>query len=265
MANPSNSRADQAGEDRPPTPPRRRPPRRRVEVRRVTRLTPRMVRVTVGGDELAGWDPDPGPAAHLKVFVPVDGTGEPAMRTYTARRFDPHALELDLEFFLHGTGPASRWAAGCAPGDAVTVAGPRGTYRPDPSADWYLLLGDEAALPAVAAILEVLPPAARVLAWVEVAGAADELDPAAPDGAELTWLHRDGTAPGARLTAALQTLELPAGNGEVWVGCEATAMRAIRRHLLTDRGLERGAIHTRGYWKAGVVNHPDHDTGEDEA
>lgn len=153
------------------------------------RLTPRMVRVTVGGDELTGWDPDPGPGAHLKVFVPLPGADEPAMRTYTVRRFDPLARELELEFFLHETGPAARWAARCVPGDTVTVAGPRGTYRPDPGADWYLLLGDESSLPAIAAILEALAPDARVVARIEVDGAADELDLKEPDGTELAWLR----------------------------------------------------------------------------
>ena len=219
-------------------------------------LTPRMVRVTVGGNELAGWDPDPGPGAHLKLFVPVPGADEPAMRTYTARRFDPLALELELEFFLHGAGPAAQWAARCAPGDLVTVAGPRSTYRPDPGAGWYLLLGDESSLPAIASILDDLTPDARVLARIEVDGAVDELDLKEPEGTELAWLHRGGTAPGERLAAAVRALALPAGRGEVWVGCEASAMRAIRRHLLSDRGLERSAIHTRGYWKLGAPTIP---------
>ena len=185
------------------------------------------------------------------------------MRTYTACRFDPLALELELEFFLHGAGPAAQWAARCAPGDPVTVAGPPGTYRPNPAADWYLLLGDESSLPAIAAILDDLAPDAGVLARIEVDGAADEMDLKEPEGTEMAWLHRGGTAPGERLAAAVSALDLPAGRGEVWVGCEASAMRAIRRHLLSDRGLERSAIHTRGYWKLGAANHPDHDTGEE--
>jgi NADPH-dependent ferric siderophore reductase len=57
-------------------------------------------------------------------------------------------------------------------------------------------------------------------------------------------------------------LLLPAGNGRVWVGCEASDMRAIRRHLL-DAGVARDRLHTSGYWRAGESGYTDHDRGED--
>jgi NADPH-dependent ferric siderophore reductase len=40
-------------------------------------------------------------------------------------------------------------------------------------------------------------------------------------------------------------------------------MRNMRRHLLDDRGMDRGQIHTHGYWKGGAANHPDHDVGQE--
>ncbi|MFL6242724.1 MAG: siderophore-interacting protein [Acidimicrobiia bacterium] len=49
---------------------RREPPAfRHVEVRRVERLTPRLVRVTFGGAELAGFTVDQ-PAASVRVLLP---------------------------------------------------------------------------------------------------------------------------------------------------------------------------------------------------
>src|SRR4029453_10206312 len=52
---------------------RREPPAfRHVEVRRVERLTPRMVRVTLGGAELAGFTVDP-PAASVRVLLASPG------------------------------------------------------------------------------------------------------------------------------------------------------------------------------------------------
>jgi 2-keto-3-deoxy-L-rhamnonate aldolase RhmA len=45
--------------------------------------------------------------------------------------------------------------------------------------------------------------------------------------------------------------------------CEASAVRRIRGHLLTDRSLPRTQVTTRGYWSTGETNHPDHDFGED--
>jgi NADPH-dependent ferric siderophore reductase len=92
--------------------PRR--PRYPATVKRVQTLTPRMVRVTFTSTELAnfGWN---GPAAHIKVIfvdpaqaaVAAPSDPRPTMRTYTPRRFDRDSRELDVDFVLHGEGPAS--------------------------------------------------------------------------------------------------------------------------------------------------------------
>ena len=54
---------------------RRRPPPRIVEVRAVTRLTPRMVRITFGGEQMEGFN-SKGPAEHVRIFLPDNETGE---------------------------------------------------------------------------------------------------------------------------------------------------------------------------------------------
>jgi NADPH-dependent ferric siderophore reductase len=84
----------------------------------------------------------------------------------------------------------------------------------------------------------------------------------------LNWLHLDDggvqrTAPGALLDDAIRSATLPNGDGQVWLACEAQAMRHIRAHLLHERGLAPTSLYTRGYWQVGEVNHPDHDYGED--
>ncbi len=85
--------------------------------------------------------------------------------------------------------------------------------------------------------------------------------------AELTtvWCHRGKRSNGYGMLAAqaVRDVTLPAGCGACWVGLEATAMRAVRGHLLGERGLDRQQLYTQGYWKLGVADHPDHDTGED--
>lgn len=255
---------------------RRRRVMRRVTVSHVQQLSPRMVCVTFTGDELAPfvWN---GPAAHIKLVFPEEGHAEPAipqpdgprptrMRTYTPRRFDPSLPELDVAFVLHGDGPAAQWAAQARPGQMLILGGPGPSYQIDPDAEWFLLAGDAAALPAIETILEALP--AGVLARVIVAVADEREERPLTSAAQLqvTWLPQDGNATQAdgALEAAVRTLALPVGNGRIYLGCEAAAMRRLRRHLLVERHLDPSRIVTRGYWKLGAVNYTDHDYGTDE-
>ncbi len=263
--------------------PRKRPPPRVVEVRRVTRLTPRMVRITFGGEQMEGFQ-SKGPAEHFRVYLPDGETGKlvlpsfgpegnafpedkprPASRAYTPRRWDPESGELDVDIALHDHGPGSDWAAGVKEGDTVVIsAHAGGTYFPEENVDWYLIGGDEAALPAVATVLEALSPSTRAYVIAEVHDADEEQELTSLAAMQVRWLFRaPEEMPGRMLADAMRGTELPEGEGRVWVSCEATIMREIRRHFIEERGLDRSMLRTQGYWKAGEINHPDHDMGED--
>jgi NADPH-dependent ferric siderophore reductase len=261
---------------------RPKPQYRAVIVSRVQRITPHMARITVTGPELEGFSTQ-GVAGHLRVLLPApgqempvlptwgpdgpvypEGTARPASRAYTPRRWDSGTLELDIDFVLHGdNGPASAWAARVKPGDKLVVVAPRRPYHPDPEADWYLVVADEAALAGAATLLEVLPARMRALVFAEVLDAAEEQRLASPARMEVQWVHRGDSVPGEKLEAAVRAAALPGGSGRAWVACEAMAMRRLRRHLLDERSLSPAFIKTQGYWKFGSANHPDHDLGQD--
>jgi NADPH-dependent ferric siderophore reductase len=271
----------------PPTPipgrPRRRPNFRLVEVQAVHRLTPRLVSVALGGESLAGFEVT-APTQHIKVLFPAAGQDEPAvpqpgpdglvwpedqprpvMRTYTPRRWDPATGTLDVEFVLHGVGPASEWAEQAEVGDRIAIAGPGGRLSLDLENDAgrYVVAGDESAIPAIATLLEAIPAGAGADVYVEVAGPEDEL--ALPAGADttVTWLPRRAPdAWGVELDDAVGKAELT-DETMVWVACEAAAVRRIRRRLLSERNHPAAQVVTRGYWRLGEQNHPDHDYGED--
>jgi NADPH-dependent ferric siderophore reductase len=250
----------------------RRPPARlwRVPVRSVERVTPAMARVTVGGPDLAHF-PAAGSDQNVMLYFYPEGTrlpepltldvarrmwsqARPQTRTYTIRRYDPATNEIDFDFVLHGDhGLACGWAQRAQPGDSLIFVGPSPAYRPAPDADWHLLAGDETALPAIAAILRCLPPAAQARVYVEVADAAEEQPLPIGPGVQLTWLHRDG-APAGRSDVLVRTLRrarLPAGVADVWVAGERSAVLAVRRHLLEERGLDRSRVRPTTYWRAG--------------
>ncbi len=264
---------------------RHEPRYRMLEVQAVHDLTPRMRRVVLGGPELAGFV-SLGAGDHVKVFFPAEGQDLPALptldeagrpvppadgvmirRDFTPRSHDRERGELALDFFLHGHGPASSWAATAAPGQRLGVGGPRGSKIVSRDLDWYLVGGDETALPAIGRWLEDLAGAARVIALVEVGDASDEM--ALPDvgPGRLQWLHRAGAGAGATtlLADAVRSLELPDGDGFAWFGGEATSLREVRRHLREDRGMDVSRIDVSGYWKRGVAEHDHHAPVEPEA
>ena len=238
-------------------------------------LTPRMRRVTLAGplEDLVS----PGPGDHVKVFFPdpltgvlnapriVDGqlvrpAGEVIARDYTPLLSDSGELELD--FVLHGDdGPASRWAARVQHGEELVVAGPRGSLLPPQGPDWYVLAGDETALPAISRWLRLLPADADVTVLAEVQDADDEayLGGLAADRA-VTYLHRGDAAPGTTtlLAQAVQALPQRPGAGFWWLAGEAQSLVPARRYLRRELGLDPSAVDCSGYWRRGAADHDHH-------
>lgn len=224
-----------------------------------------MARVTVGGPALANFPGSPGDQhvvlyfyePHVELPEPLTlttartmlGQVRPAMRSYTVRRHDPVAHELDIDFVLHAEGGvAAGWAAGARPGDHLIVVGPSPAYLPDPAVPRHVLLGDETALPAIGAMLDAVPAGTDVTAVVEVAGLAERQDLARP----ITWLHRDGRPAGTPdlLLPALRAIG-PLGDVAVWAAGERTVMQAVRAHLVDESGLDRRRVRTTMYWRHG--------------
>jgi NADPH-dependent ferric siderophore reductase len=266
------------------TPRRKRPSPRIAEVVRVSQLTPHVIRVTFGGENMAGLI-SKGPAEHVRIYLPSEDTGllalpvpgpeglefppdveRPKSRAYTPRRWDPDTNELDIDFVIHGEGPGSAWASAAQAGDPAVLSGqPSGAYLPQVDADWYIIIGDEAALPAIATLLEALPATMHAHVYIEVLNAQEEQALSSYAQTHITWLHRDNNydLPGRLLVDAMRNIQLPQGDGRIWVSAEASIMREIRKQLLEDRQLDRSLIHTQGYWKQGDLNHTDHDMGDD--
>ena len=233
-----------------------------AEVLAARTLTPHMRRITLGGAGLAPFllmDGIDAPAAWVKVFPPC-GTG----RAYTVRHIDRAAGTLDLDFVLHGhgpaSGPASAWAAQARMGEHVGIAGPRsGGFALPADARWVLLAGDATALPALPALQRIagaLPAQVQAKAYAEVPEAADQQPIDSPARLRTEWFTQR-QSPGLALCQALLHRPLPPGPGYLWMAGESRAMRALRQHYLQERGLEPRRVHAQGYWKAGEADHRD--------
>ncbi len=230
---------------------------------------------------------------------PEDERG--AMRTYTAReiRRGEAGTEVVVDVVLHLDevdgelvgGPATLWAAGAVPGDRVTVIGPNRAvcgpgyggieWRPGTARD-VLLVGDETAVPAIAAICTELARGDDVDPWrgtvlLEVSSEADRVAFEAPDGVRVQWLARNGSPRGALLAAAVAEAAPPLhrfGSASVdevdvdhsilwetadtghkqryaWVAGEAGSLKPLRRWLLGPAGYQRDEVAIMGYWREG--------------
>jgi len=242
---------------------------RLLQVRRTQLIAQHLLAVIFTGDDLddfvsASFDD------HVKLFFPLPGESQPLLptvgpdgvrttnsgprpiaRDYTPRHYDSAAQELEIQFVLHGDGPASSWAAQAKPGDFLGIGGPRGSFVIPTGFDWFLMVGDETALPAVGRRLEEVPLGTRVIAVLEVAGDHEKIDFETRANAEIIWIRRDGKP--APLETAIRRLPLPDGEGYVWAAGEASVMRSIHSHLVNERGLHKSRIRASSYWKQGAV------------
>lgn len=250
---------------------------REAAVRSAHDLTPAMRRVIVACEDTAHFESG---GLHLRVLIPPagrapvwprvgpdsrvlwpEGEDELVRRVYTIRSIDHARRELAIDVVLHDDSPGSAWARNAKAGDPVGLLGPGGgDIAP---ADWYLLCGDETALPAIARIAEALPATARAAIVIEVADAAEEQPIRSAAAIEVTWLHRNGLPAGTTelLPQAVRGIVLPEGAEPfVLAGCEQAAARVIRRYLRGERKLPRERHLVAAYWRRG---HSDvHDHGE---
>ncbi len=238
------------------------------EVRSTERLTPSMMRVVLGGGDLDEFAPSPYTDQYINAqFIPlgapytapfdpdaleaIDAEYQPRSRRYTVRRWDDDQRELTIDFVTHGDhGYAGPWAQQAQSGDCLQFKGPGGAYAPDPDAAWHLMAGDESALPAIGASLEALTPGARAVVLVVVDGPDDEIALTTPGDVSITWLHRRSAEnPAALLPDAIAGLDFAPGPVDVFVHGEAGEVRVVRKHLLSERGIDKKKASISPYWR----------------
>jgi NADPH-dependent ferric siderophore reductase len=246
-------------------------------------LTPHLIRVVLGGTGFDTYSPNEYTDAYVKIVFVRDGVDvgalpqpltldsfnalpveqRPDVRTYTVRRVDAERREISIDFVVHGEhGVAGPWAAAATAGQPAYLMGPSGAYAPDPAADWHLLAGDEAAVPAIAAALEALPDNAIGKVFIEVAGPEEEIELSAPAGVKVRWIYRGGRADlvpedlagdnAPLITAVKEATWLP-GQVQVFVHGEAqTVMHNLRPYIRKERGVDaKWANSISGYWRRG--------------
>ncbi|WP_297107973.1 siderophore-interacting protein [uncultured Devosia sp.] len=249
---------------------------RLLTVTAVTDITPLMRRIRLEGDmsDFASL----GHADHIKAFFFAEGVtpelppigpngaefrpgAKPEMRDYTPRYWSVEEGWIDLDFVLHGDGPASGWAASARPGSTLVIGGPRGSQVVPLAFDWYLLAGDETALPAIGRRIEEVPAGTRVVAVVEVENKAEEQAFQTRADLTLIYVHRNGEPAGTTTLVpdAIAAASLPMGDAYAYIAGEVNMARAVKAHLVDERGFNPEWVKAAGYWHRGVADaHEDH-------
>ncbi|MEZ5089432.1 MAG: siderophore-interacting protein [Micropruina sp.] len=241
---------------------------REATVLRRSWVTDRMVRLTFGGPGLDGTHTYAADD-HVKLLFP-DADGElrlpvpnergmldwpnpfPVDRTYTIRRYDAAARELDIDFVVHDGGLASDWAVTVGIGEAVPIAGPPGAAAFPDGCGHYLMVADSTALPAVARWLEEAPATARVDILTVVEHPAQRDYPLEHPGARVRWL--DGTPCPDDLIALIEAVDdADPADTFLFAAGEAGLVKPLRRWA-KRRGIDASI---RGYWKRGVEGFDD--------
>lgn len=248
-----------------------------AEVLRNERVSPHMVRLTLGGEDLArlpqhGFDhwvrlffPHPehgtpdfshlpetfGLTGYVRYLTQRSGT-RPAVRSYTIR--EHRGGEVDIDFVSHGDDSlAGPWAAKAEPGERVAMIDQGCGFDLRPDADFQLLVGDESAMPAVLGILRDLPGEAKGLAIIEVPDPDDAQEVVGPDGVEVRWIVREDrhARPGEAALAELRgfTPVRPETISAFLVGEQQLAAEG-RRHLVAC-GVPKARIEFSGFWRVG--------------
>ena len=201
-----------------------------------TALSPHLVRLTLAG--LGDFASTGVPDEWVGLVVP----GQFQSRYYTVRSFDGEVMELDV--VVHDVGLVTEWASRDCRGDTVTLTEPKGSFDLPADAGWLMLVGDLTAMPAMARIVETHPDLPTRV-WAEV---PDDLTGYLPGTADVTWLGPPEGG-GSRLAEVVEGLAWPEGPGYFWMAGESAQMRAIRKHLMRERGLPSSAYDVMGYWR----------------
>ena len=119
--------------------------------------------------------------------------------------------------------------------------------------DWWLLIGDETALPSIGRRVESLAEGVRAITLVSVNGPAEEQTFNTRAAHQAIWVHRspDDATNAQPVVEALRQIELPPGEGFVWVAAEARVARAARDHIVNVRRHSRQWLRASGSWIEG--------------
>lgn len=227
---------------------------RNLRVLKTQLISFHMLRIWLTGPELKGFISQ-SPDDHIKLFFPTpDGAWE--SRDYTPRFYDEKANILWIDFALHDGGIATTWARQAKTDDILKIGGPKGSTIISHHFDWWLLVGDETAIPAISRRLEEMTESTKVMCVLSVRDATHELSFQTFANTRIFWTHRHNLSASdpTPLIHKLSMLDLSSQNGFAWIAAEAKVARGVREFLREKHEFPLNKMKTSGYWVYGKTN-----------
>ena len=151
---------------------------------------------------------------------------------------------------VHGEhGVAGVWAQNAKIGERIGFLGPGGKWHPSDSYEHFVLAGDEAAAPAIAAALENLPDNTTADVYLEIPDAECTMPMPEPAGSNLHWVLRDGRMPGTALVSAIREAGYPAKRTSWFIHGVAEMIKDVRKFLYVDGDIAKEDTSISGYWR----------------
>ena len=221
-------------------------------VKEIVDINPNMRRIILTGEDLKDFVSQ-SPADHIKLFFTTEN-GE-VMRDYTPRAFDNENGELTIDFALHEKGIATAWARNAKIGDSLKMGGPRGSLVVVGKPDWWLLIGDETAIPSIARRLEELGDDEFVKAIIAVQDESERIEFDTRANLDVSWIIRPDVLKtnGSPYIDTIKSQQFANNDGYIWIATEAHAARQIRDYFLTECQYPPHAISAKGYWVRGEM------------
>ncbi|MEM1332930.1 MAG: siderophore-interacting protein [Actinomycetota bacterium] len=175
----------------------------------------------------------------------------PRGRTYTVRSVDDDGV-MEIWLVLHGDEPdsTSTWVQQASPGDPIAIFGPRGNFNEPVGVERAVLIADESAFGAAAAVADQLDPSIDVTVLGVVAGPQHQFDGGFGERVDVRWFHAPVEASARAAAVGAHVASMDDTDTYFWGAGEYEMIKATRRALRSERRVPGERVALTGYWRA---------------
>lgn len=189
-------------------------------------------------------------SAYLKLFFNQEKT---LSRSFTIREIDECNHIVTIDFVFHASnGPAANWLSQVKINDVIFAGGPGPTKLVNFESDWFILIGDLTALPAISVILKKLAKDAFGYVIIEIGDETDIQKLKKPEGLHIDWLiNNDKYQSAETIIELIEAKPWLKGKPYLWVASEFDNAKSLRSYFKNKHNITKNR-YISSYWKIGA-------------